>query len=210
MSGHSKWSNIQAKKGVADAKRAREFAQLAKDIRIAVKSGGNGDPASNASLRMWMDKARAANMPKDKIQRAIDVGLGKGAGGVQIQEINYEAFGPDGVGMIIMAATDNVNRTSSELKALLTRAGGAMGGPGSVGYMFNFNKETQSYICQMPIAVGSETREKVEKLIDGLVEIEGVEEIFTTLPAEESEEMMEGEGGLGASANAASLDKRGE
>ena len=187
MSGHSKWSNIQAKKGVADAKRAREFAQLAKDIRIAVKSGGSGDPNSNSSLRMWMDKARAANMPKDKIQKAIDVGLGKGAGGVQIQEINYEAFGPDGVGMIIMSATDNVNRTSSELKALLTRAGGAMSGPGSVGYMFSFDKESQSYTCQMPMEVSDETREKVEKVIDDLITIEGVEEIFTTLPEKNEE-----------------------
>ena len=187
MSGHSKWSNIQAKKGVADAKRARVFAQYAKNIRIAVKQGGSGDPNANAGLRMWTEKARLANMPKDKIQKAIDVGLGKGSGGAQIQELNYEGFGPDGIGLIIMATTDNANRTSSELKALLTRNGGAMGGPGSVAYMFTFDKEKQAFNCQMPMEVSPETRAKVDKLIDGLLEVEGVESIYTTLPVVDEE-----------------------
>ena len=191
MSGHSKWSNIQAKKGVTDAKKARIFAQYAKNIRISVKQGGNGDPNSNANLRMWMDKARLANMPKDKIQKAIDVGLGKGSGGAQIQEINYECFGADGVGLIIMATTDNANRTSSELKALLTRNGGAMGGPGSVAYMFTFDKEKQAFICQMPMEASPETRTKIEKLTDALLEVEGVEGIYTTLPVLDGEDELE-------------------
>lgn len=177
MAGHSKWNNIKQKKGAEDAKKARVYTQMAKNIRISVKQGGSGDPGANPSLRMWIDKARAVNMPKDKIQKAIDSGLGKGAAGV-IQEINYECFGPNGVGMVIMAATDNTNRTSGELKSLLTRAGGSMGGPGSVSYMFEFDKEAQEFKCIMPMEVDAETREKTEELIDTINEIEGVEGVY--------------------------------
>ena len=181
MSGHSKWNNIKQKKGAEDAKKARVYTQMTKNIRIAVKQGGSGDPNFNPGLRAWVEKAREVNMPKDKIQKAIDSGLGKGSGGAAIQEINYECFGPGGVGMIIMAATDNTNRTSSELKSILTRAGGSMGGPGSVSYMFEFDKEAQEFKCVMPLEVDEVARVKIEDLIDALSEVEGVEGIYPAL-----------------------------
>ena len=178
MSGHSKWNNIKNKKGAEDAKRAQIFTGLVKNIRIAAKKGG--DPASNPSLRLWVDKAKAANMPKDKIQRAIDIGSGKIAGGA-MQEITYEAFGPGGVGLMIIAVTDNTNRTSSELKAILTRAGGTMAGPGAAGYMFSFNKETQDYKVVMPLEVDEATRTAIEELKEKLSEVEGVEGIYAAI-----------------------------
>ena len=178
MSGHSKWNNIKNKKGAEDAKRAQAFTALVKNIRIAAKQGG--DPASNPTLRLWVDKAKAANMPKDKIQRAIDIGAGKLAGG-NMQEITYEAFGPGGVGLMIMAVTDNTNRTSSEIKALLTRHGGSMGGPGAAAYMFTFDKEKQEYQTTMPLEVDETVRAQIEELKELLAQIEGVEGIYAAL-----------------------------
>ncbi len=178
MSGHSKWNNIKNKKGAEDAKRAQIFTGLVKNIRIAAKNGG--DVNSNPNLRLWVEKAKAANMPKDKIQKAIDIGCGKIAGGA-MQEITYEAFGPGGVGMMIMAVTDNTNRTSSELKAILVRHGGSMAGPGAAGYMFEFNKETQEYKVVMPLEVDEATREALEELKEKLAEVEGVEGIYAAV-----------------------------
>lgn len=135
MSGHSKWSTIKRQKGVADAKRGQLFTKLANAIIVAVKSGGGSDPDSNFKLRLVVDQARAANMPKDNIERAIERGLGKGAGG-QLDTVIYEGFGPSGVAFMIEAVTDNKNRTSSEVKSLLERSGGSLGTPGSVSHMF--------------------------------------------------------------------------
>ncbi len=176
MAGHSKWNNIKNKKGAEDAKRAQIFTGLVKNIRIAAKKGGEVE--SNPSLRLWVEKAKAANMPKDKIQRAIDIGCGKFSAG-NMQEINYEGFGPNGVALIIMTITDNTNRTSAELRAILTRAGGSLASPGSAGFMFKFNKEKQIYETIIPIEVEVETRERLEELITDLSQVEGVEEIFT-------------------------------
>lgn len=176
MAGHSKWNNIKNKKGATDTKRAQLFTQLVKNIRLAAKNGG-GDINSNPNLRTFVEKAKEANMPKEKIQKAIDIGSGKINAG-NMQEINYECFGPGGVGMIIMAVTDNANRTSSELKLILTRAGGSMGGPGSTGYMFTFDKEKQAYHSIMPITIDAETQEKLADLIADLSEIEGIEGIY--------------------------------
>ncbi len=181
MSGHSKWNNIKNKKGAEDAKRAQAFTALVKNIRLAAKSGG--DPNANPTLRAWVEKAKEANMPKDKIQKAIDIGSGKLNAG-QMQEINYECFGPGGVGMIVMAVTDNNNRTSSELRAVLTRAGGSLGGPGCTSYMFAFDKEKQEFQVTMPLAVENETREAMSELIEKISQIEGVEGIYTSMEPE--------------------------
>ena len=178
MSGHSKWNNIKNKKGAEDAKRAQIFTGLVKNIRIAAKNGG--DVNSNPTLRLWVDKAKAANMPKDKIQKAIDIGSGKIAGGA-MQEITYEAFGPGGVGLMIMAVTDNTNRTSSELKAILTRNEGSMAGPGAAGYMFEFDKQTQEYKVTMPLEISEGDREKLEELKEKLSEVEGVEGVYAAV-----------------------------
>lgn len=177
MSGHSKWNNIKNKKGAEDARRAQVFTQLVKNLRIAAKSGG--DPNSNPTLRGWVEKAKEANMPKDKIQKAIDIGCGKFSAGT-VQEINYECFGPGGVGMIIMTVTDNTNRTSGELKAILSRAGGSMGAPGCVKYMFAFDKEKQEFQTVMPLPISEEIKEKIMELIESLSGVEGVEGVFVS------------------------------
>lgn len=133
MSGHSKWANIQHRKGRQDAKRGKEFTKAAKEIIIAAKGGG--DPAGNARLRSAIAAAKAINLPKDKIEAAIRKGTGQDAGG-ELFEINYEGYGPGGVAVIVEAATDNRNRTVADLRHLMTKNGGSMGESGCVGWMF--------------------------------------------------------------------------
>lgn len=138
MSGHSKWSKVKHQKGVTDAVKGKIFTKMANAIIIAVRQGGgNPDPESNFKLRMAMDKAHSANMPKDRIERAIERGAGKGEGS-QIEETVYEAFGPSGVGMIILAATDSKSRTVAEVKNTLERNGGVLAATGAVSHMFKF------------------------------------------------------------------------
>lgn len=178
MSGHSKWNNIKNKKGAEDAKRAKVFTQLARQIKSAVKESKSGDPAANPTLRVITDKARAANMPKEKIQRAIDVGLGKSSTGASLQEIMYEAFGPGGVGLLIEAVTDNPNRTSADMRFTLTRGGGSMGGPGAVSYLFARNSAGE-FEVQIPMVIEDpEHQAQLQDLIDALLAHDDVEEVY--------------------------------
>jgi YebC/PmpR family DNA-binding regulatory protein len=134
MSGHSKWHNIRLKKGKVDAQRGALFTKLSKEIILAAKHG-SPDPEANYRLKMAVDKARASNMPQENIKRAI--GRASGAGGEkEIEEIRYEGYGPAGVAVIVDAATDNRNRTASELRFLFSRNEGSLGETGSVGWMF--------------------------------------------------------------------------
>lgn len=135
MSGHSKWATIKRAKGAADLKRGMTFTKISNAITVAVKqSGGITDPNSNFKLRLAVDAARAANMPKENIERAIQKAVGKDAG--DVQEIIYEGFAPEGVSVIIEAATDNTLRTTSEIKSIFNKEGGNFGQPGSVSYQF--------------------------------------------------------------------------
>lgn len=136
MSGHTKWHEIRRKKGVLDQRRGQLFTKLARDITIATREGGSGDPDANFRLRLAVDKARANNMPSDNIQRAIDRGLGK-SDEAAIEEIYYEGYAPGGIALLIEAATDNRNRTNADVRATITKAGGSPGEPGSVGWMFD-------------------------------------------------------------------------
>jgi YebC/PmpR family DNA-binding regulatory protein len=135
MSGHSKWSTIKRQKGANDAKRGQLFTKLAREITVAARSG-MPDPDANVRLRLAVDRARTANMPKDNIERAIQRGSGD-AGGDNYDEVFYEGYGPGGSALMIAAMTDNRNRTVSEVRAALTRAGGTLGENGSVGWMFD-------------------------------------------------------------------------
>lgn len=135
MSGHSKWSTIKRQKGAADAKRGQLFTKLAREITVAARQG-LPDPDSNARLRLAVDRARAASMPKENIERAIQRAAGAGSG-EQYEELFYEGYGPGGAALMIQAQTDNRNRTVGEVRALLTRAGGTLGESGSVGWMFD-------------------------------------------------------------------------
>jgi YebC/PmpR family DNA-binding regulatory protein len=134
MSGHSKWAQIKRSKGAADAKRGVLFSKLTKKIGIAVKEGGGGDPGSNPKLRTAIDKAKQAGMPNDNIDRAIKKGLGVGS--ESIEAATYEGYGPFGTAFLIETATDNKNRTVSNIKHLLAKYGGNLGGPGSVAWQF--------------------------------------------------------------------------
>jgi YebC/PmpR family DNA-binding regulatory protein len=134
MSGHSKWHNIKLKKGKVDAQRGALFTKLSKEIILAAKNG-SPDPDANYRLKMAVDKARANNMPQDNIKRAIARATG-GAGEKEIEEIRYEGYGPAGIAVIVDAATDNRNRTASELRFLFSRNEGNLGETGSVGWMF--------------------------------------------------------------------------
>lgn len=134
MSGHSKWSQIKRQKGAADSKRGVAFGKLANAIILAARSGG--DPSTNFSLKMAVEKARTANMPKENIERAIKRGTGE-ISGAKIEEILYEAIGPEGTGIIISAVTDNRNRTNSEIKNILGKFGGKLASSGAISYQFN-------------------------------------------------------------------------
>lgn len=136
MSGHSKWATIKRQKGANDAKRGAVFTKLSKAITIAVQQGGGiGDPNQNFKLRLAVDAARSANMPKDNIQRAIDRAAGKQ--GEALEEVVYEGFSPGGAAIIVEAATDNKNRTTGEVQNVFNKNGGNMGQIGSVAYQFS-------------------------------------------------------------------------
>ena len=143
MSGHSKWSTIKHKKGAADAKRGQLFTKLGREIVIAAREGG--DPATNFKLRLAVDKAKSASMPKDNIERAIRRGAGieKGA---ELVEVTYEGYGPHGVALLVQVLTDNRNRAVSDVRRAFSRYGGNMGESGCVAWLF----EAKGYITISP------------------------------------------------------------
>ena len=135
MSGHSHWAGIKHKKAANDAKRGKTWSKVARMIIVAAKNGG-GDPAANLALRYAIDKAKAANMPKDTIEKAIKKGTGDLAG-VNFEEVLYEGYGPSGVAIMVEALTDNRNRTGPEIKKLFEKHGGSLGTSGCVNWMFS-------------------------------------------------------------------------
>ncbi len=135
MSGHSKWSTIKHKKGAADAKRGKIFTQLSRAITMSAREGG-GDPDVNFTLRLAIEKARGANMPKDNIERAVKRGTGEDKDGVVLEKIIYEGYAPHGIALIIETVTDNRNRTVGALRHGLTKYGGSLGENGSVAWQF--------------------------------------------------------------------------
>ncbi|MEM6627536.1 MAG: YebC/PmpR family DNA-binding transcriptional regulator [Pseudomonadota bacterium] len=134
MAGHSKWANIQHRKGAQDKKKAKIFSRLSKEITVAVKMGGP-DPDANPRLRLAIKNARGESMPKDNIARAVDKGAG--GGGADYEEIRYEGFGPGGVGLIVEVSTDNKNRAASEVRTAFSKNGGNLGETGSVSFSFD-------------------------------------------------------------------------
>ena len=135
MSGHSKWHNIQKTKGAADAKRAQTFTKVAREMIVAVKEGGSGDPSNNSRLAAVVAKAKAANMPNDNIKRTIEKAVGSGAGD-NYESVTYEGYGPAGVAVIVEAMTDNRNRTASEVRHHFDKYGGNLGAAGCVSWSF--------------------------------------------------------------------------
>jgi YebC/PmpR family DNA-binding regulatory protein len=135
MSGHNKWSTIKHKKEKTDAQRGKIFTKIGREIAIAVREGGGGDPSVNGRLRDVIAKAKAANMPNDNIQRSIKKAAGEGEG-ANYKEISYEGYGPGGVAIVVELVTDNLNRSSSEVRHLFDKYGGQMGANGCVAWMF--------------------------------------------------------------------------
>ncbi len=136
MSGHSKWHNIQKTKGAADAKRSQIFTKIAREMIVAVKTGGSGDPNNNSRLATVVAKAKAANMPNDNIKRTIDKALGSGNADAY-ENVTYEGYGPSGVAVIVDALTDNRNRTAPEVRHLLDKYGKGLGATGCVSWSFD-------------------------------------------------------------------------
>lgn len=134
MSGHSKWANVKRRKGAQDARRGKIFTKLIREIATAARLGG-GDPGANARLRLVLDKARAANMPKETMTRAISRGAG-GGGEAAYDEVVYEGYGPGGAAVLVEGLTDNRNRTVGAVRHAFSRAGGSLGDPGCVSYLF--------------------------------------------------------------------------
>ncbi len=136
MSGHSKWHNIQKTKGAADAKRSQAFTKVAREIIVAVKAGGSGDPNNNSRLATVIAKAKAVNMPNDNIKRTIEKALGAGNGD-NYESVVYEGYGPNGVAVIVEALTDNRNRTAPEVRHYFDKYGGNLGATGCVSWSFD-------------------------------------------------------------------------
>lgn len=141
MSGHNKWSKIKHVKAKEDAKKGKVFARFAHEITLAAKSGG-GDPDMNPRLRAAIDGAKAVSTPKENIERAIKKGTGE-LGGAAIQEITYEGYGPNGIAFLVEVATDNTNRSNSEIRTIFTKNGGSIATPGSVAYQFDRKGEVR-------------------------------------------------------------------
>ena len=171
MAGHSKWANIKFRKAAQDAKRGKAFTKLIKEITVSARLGG-GDSDSNPRLRSAVDKALAANMTKDTIERAVKRGSGA-LEGDDIVEIRYEGYGPGGVAVLVECATDNKNRTVSEVRHAFTKHGGNLGTDGSVSYLFNkigslvFSSDDEERIMDIALEAGADDIESD----DGMIEV---------------------------------------
>lgn len=177
MSGHSKWNNIQGRKNAQDAKRGKIFQKLSREIYMAAKSGG-GDVAMNPALRLVVDKAKAANMPNDNVDRAIKKATSS-ADEANYDEVTYEGYGPGGVAILVHALTDNRNRTATNVRVAFTRNGGNLGETGSVNYLF----ERKGYIAieREDLAVDEDTmfEDVLEAGAEDLIAAPEVFEIYT-------------------------------
>ena len=175
MAGHSKWANIQHRKGAQDKKRGKLFTKLIREITVAAKMGG-GDPDANPRLRLAIDKAKAQSMPKDNIERAVKRGAGE-TDGADYQEIRYEGYGPGGTAVMVDCLTDNRNRTVAEVRHAFTKFGGNLGADGSVAYLFN-------HVGQLLYSSGSSEDSVMEAAIeagaeDVIVDADGSIEVLT-------------------------------
>jgi YebC/PmpR family DNA-binding regulatory protein len=176
MSGHSKWATIKRKKGAADARRGKVFTKLIREIATAARLGG-GEVDANPRLRLAVEKARAANMPKDNIERAIAKGTGAGEGSA-FEEVTYEGYGPGGTAILLEALTDNRNRTVGEVRHALTKAGGSLGDPGCVSYLF----EKRGLLVFEGVDGDSLMEAALEAGADDVVEADGVFTVVTSPP----------------------------
>ncbi|QQG42688.1 MAG: YebC/PmpR family DNA-binding transcriptional regulator [Candidatus Giovannonibacteria bacterium] len=186
MSGHSKWAQIKYKKGLTDAKRGKIFSKLSRLITIAAKSppagpdgavgaGGGPDPKINSRLAAAIEEARKANMPSDNINRAIKKASAKES--IELKEVIYEAYGPGGSAIIVVAVTDNPNRTTNEIKHILSEHGAKLGVEGSV--MWAFDKKDKEYIAKYPVSLSGDDSKKFEALLEALSDHDDAQEVYS-------------------------------
>ncbi len=195
MSGHSKWSSIKHKKGALDAKRGKIFTKLIREITVAAKIGG-GELEANPRLRTAVLKAKSENMPKDNIERAIKKGTG-GLEGVEYTELNYEAYGPGGVAIMIDTLTDNRNRTAADVRSTLTKSGGNLGETGCVSYLFqrkgiisyDSSEYTEEKIFEVALDVGAEDVKNEGSVIEVLTAPDDFAEVLETLQSQGMKEV---------------------
>ncbi len=201
MSGHSKWATIKRKKGATDAKRGKIFTKLAREIQLAAREGP--DPNFNFRLRLIVDKAKAENMPKDNIERAIKRGAGLGDDGTVLEEVTYEGYGPSGVALYMQVVTDNRNRSVGDIRRILTRAGGSLGESGSVGWLFDskgyitvaMERLSQDKVFELAIEAGAEDvtfGEEYAEVFTQPADLQTVRQAFqdAKLPIEDAEISM--------------------
>lgn len=195
MSGHSKWATIKHKKGAADAKRGQMFTKLIKEISIAARMGG-GDPDANPRLRTAILKAKAANMPKDNVERAIKKGTGE-LEGVNYEELTYEAYAPGGVAVLIEVLTDNKNRAAADVRNILNKAGGSLATAGAVSRLFkrkgiitfDGEKYTEDQIMEAALEGGAEDVTSSDGIIEVTTTPEDFEAVLNALNAKNFESM---------------------
>lgn len=176
MAGHSKWANIKRRKGAQDAKRAKIFTRILKEIAIAVKEGGGPDPDANPRLRLAIANAKGVNMPKDNINRAIKKASDKDS--ESYQEVSYEGYGPGGIALFVEATTDNINRTVSNVRSIFNKYGGSLGTNGSLEFIFD-----RKGVFTIPTEklTGKDMDEFEMELIDGGAEEVEKDEEFVTI-----------------------------
>ncbi len=174
MSGHSKWSTIKRKKGAADAKRGKMFSRISKEITVAVKEGNSGDPESNPRLRLAIQNAKGANMPKDNVERAIKKGLGGDAN--SYIEQTFEGYGASGVAVFVECLTDNQNRTVQEVRAAFSKYDGSLGTNGSLEFIFD-----RKGVFAFPVPEGVDMEEFELEVIDGGAEEMEIDEGFVSV-----------------------------
>ena len=173
MSGHSKWSTIKRAKAANDAKRSKVFSKLSRLITTAARQGG-GDPGSNPGLRLAMEKAKYARMPKDNVDKAINKGLGKSGDGMKFESVVYEGYGPEGVAFLIQALTDNKNRTVAEIRGVFSRVGGSLGTAGSTTYIF---ADKENPVFEVDISDDAIAK-KLVSLAETLEDHDDVQEVY--------------------------------
>lgn len=173
MAGHNKWSKIKHKKAATDAAKSKIFGKLVRQIQVEAKRCGGDE--SDPGLRMIIEKARKANMPKDNIERAIKKASESG----DLQPQTYEGYGPAGVGVVVTTLTDNTNRTSPEIKHIFTKLGYSLGAQGSVLWNFTKNPETGDWDPSTTLDLSDDDIEKLAKLVDELEEHDDVQDVYT-------------------------------
>lgn len=174
MSGHSKWAQIKYKKGAADAKKGKIFSKLSRIITLATKELGT-DPKTNSKLATAIEEARRANMPSDNIDRAIKKAAEKDS--ANLKEVTYEAYGPGGSALVITAVTDNSNRTTNEIKHLLSEHDAKLGEQGSA--MWAFDKRGQNFAAKYPVNLSESDSKKFEDLLSALDDHDDVQEVYS-------------------------------